>query len=97
LGFALFILVPNIEEIRTVPIRIFLRLSHEDAIQSEESDSLFLGHSLECQLSSSMMTDPVDRTDEFIQLFNRVEHFLSLLVRPEKTMGFAVGRGCFGP
>lgn len=34
------------------------------------------------------MTDPVDRADEFIQLFNRVEHFLSLLVRPEKTMGF---------
>jgi hypothetical protein len=35
------------------------------------------------------MTDPVDRADEFIQLFNRVEHFLSLLVRPEKSMGFA--------
>jgi hypothetical protein len=39
-------------------------------------------------LSSSTMTDAVDRAGEFIQLFNRVERFLALLVRPEKSLGF---------
>jgi hypothetical protein len=35
-----------------------------------------------------MVTDPMDRGEEFIQLFNRVETFLSQLVRPEKSMRF---------
>jgi hypothetical protein len=32
---------------------------------------------------------PVDRAEEFIQLFNRVENFLSQLVRPEKFKPFS--------
>jgi len=35
-----------------------------------------------------MVTDPVDRAEEFIQLFNQVESFLSLLVRPKKPLPF---------
>jgi hypothetical protein len=35
-----------------------------------------------------MVTDPVDRAEEFIQLFNRVESFLSLLVGPKNYPPF---------
>ena len=35
-----------------------------------------------------MATEPVDRAEEFIQLFNRVENFLSDLVRPAKVLPF---------
>jgi hypothetical protein len=36
-----------------------------------------------------MVTDPVDRAEEFIQLFNQVETFLSLVVGPKKHLAFA--------
>ncbi|SRR5712692_3553747 len=36
----------------------------------------------------SMVLDPMDRAEEFIQLFNRVENFLSDLVKPPKFMRF---------
>jgi hypothetical protein len=35
-----------------------------------------------------MLTDPVDRAVEFIQLFNRVENFLLHLVKPQKFPRF---------
>jgi hypothetical protein len=35
-----------------------------------------------------MVTDPVNRAEEFIQLFNQVETFLSLLVAPKKPLPF---------
>jgi CBS domain-containing protein len=35
-----------------------------------------------------MVTDPVDRAEEFIQLFNQVESFLSLQVGPKKLLPF---------
>lgn len=34
------------------------------------------------------MTDPVDRAEEFIQLFNQIESFLSLQVGPKKPLPF---------
>jgi CBS domain-containing protein len=36
-----------------------------------------------------MVADPVNRAEEFIQLFNQVETFLSLLVGPKKPLPFA--------
>jgi CBS domain-containing protein len=35
-----------------------------------------------------MVTDPVDRAEEFIQLFNQVESFLSLQLGPKKPLPF---------
>ena len=35
-----------------------------------------------------MLSDPVNRAEEFIQLFNRVENFLSQLVKPQKFPRF---------
>jgi len=39
-----------------------------------------------------MVTDPMYRAEEFIQLFNQVETFLSLVVGPKKYLAFAQHR-----